>query len=259
MTIEQNIAELVQASNNLTGVVDGKMKEIDKKVKQTQDSLNSWKDSVQAKDINGQALYKSEIDLTGLSSDRYYPVWWQFPNNSAGASFINIVRNYSENRSDEPFGEGVTHLAGLELYIEGIDCRWGGGAQSFVIKRIGQTYRKTVRKAGHGISCIARPVSGNLPLYAAVTDGSVVRCKMFSGCYLRGGLTYHVMSSMSNAPKYSREDSEVSIYSSVASTWEINWKVKSYHKDDEFLGPEYPECRLPYSYHYNKLFAPKNA
>lgn len=32
MTIEQNIAELVQASNNLTGVVDGKIQEIDSKV-----------------------------------------------------------------------------------------------------------------------------------------------------------------------------------------------------------------------------------
>jgi len=34
MTIEQNIAELVQASNNLTGVVDGKVQEIDEKIEQ---------------------------------------------------------------------------------------------------------------------------------------------------------------------------------------------------------------------------------
>jgi len=42
MTIEQNIAELVQASNNLTGVVDGKIQDIDKKVTAAENSVNSF-------------------------------------------------------------------------------------------------------------------------------------------------------------------------------------------------------------------------
>ena len=42
MTIEQNIAELVQASNNLTGVVDGKIQEIDSKVVESKTKVDDF-------------------------------------------------------------------------------------------------------------------------------------------------------------------------------------------------------------------------
>jgi len=42
MPIEQDIAELVQASNNLTGVVDGKVQEIDSKVLDAKQKMNSF-------------------------------------------------------------------------------------------------------------------------------------------------------------------------------------------------------------------------
>ncbi|SGY86608.1 hypothetical protein [Moritella viscosa] len=42
MAIEQDIAELVQASNNLTGVVDGKIQDIDKKVSLAEKTIESY-------------------------------------------------------------------------------------------------------------------------------------------------------------------------------------------------------------------------
>ena len=57
MTIEQNIAELVQASNNLTGVVDGKMKDIDKQVADKKVLIDQYLSNV-VSNINGVDVHK---------------------------------------------------------------------------------------------------------------------------------------------------------------------------------------------------------
>ncbi|MGJ0630218.1 hypothetical protein [Xenorhabdus bovienii] len=104
--------------------------------------------TLSAEDVQGEPRFNTTIDLTGLSSDRYYPVWWQFPPNYSGAnSWLTIHRNYAEDRENKnPFGKDVTHLAGLEVQIEGSDTLWGGDAHYLNIKRINQRYRNTVKR-----------------------------------------------------------------------------------------------------------------
>ncbi|MCP9270289.1 hypothetical protein M5U04_19980, partial [Xenorhabdus sp. XENO-1] len=185
--------------------------------------------------------------------DRYYPVWWRFPSNDHGANpWLTIHRNYAEDRGDKnPFGKDETHLAGLSLQIEGGDVPWGGDAQYLNIKRISQTYRKTVKNIRYGMMSIARPIEGKYPLYGKLKSGDITDCRTLSGCYLRGGLTYHVTSNFSGIHS-SREEGEVEIWKTTDSPneWEIKWTVKSYAIDDPLLGKEYDDTVLPYAYDY---------
>ena len=57
MVIEQSIAELVQASNKLTGVVDGKMKDIDKQVADKKVLIDQYLGNV-VSNINGVDVHK---------------------------------------------------------------------------------------------------------------------------------------------------------------------------------------------------------
>jgi len=257
MSLTQDIANVVQAAESMTATVTGKMAEIDNKVIQAKESFDSWRNSVQAADINGAGLYKSEIDLTGLSTDYFYPVWWIMPSNTGAETQISFSRGYSADSHLEPFGAGVGHIAGLNLQLEGAAYPWSGDANYLTVKRISQTYRKTVRAIQFALKCIARPVNGAVPLYNSYTDGQVVTCSTRSGCYLRGGLKYQVAKNFKDNLWYSREDEEVSVDSRVNTSWEIDWKVKSYHIDDAFLGGDYGETRLAYMLDYDQRYAPK--
>ncbi|CDM88966.1 putative tail fiber protein from lambdoid prophage (modular protein) [Xenorhabdus bovienii] len=205
--------------------------------------------TLNSEDVQGEPRFNQTIDLTGLSSDRYYPVWWRFPLNEHGAnSWLTIHRNYAENRENKnPFGKDVTHLAGLEVQIEGSDTLWGGDAHYLNIKRINQRYRNTVKKIQYGMMSIARSVDGKYPLYYDWKSGDITECRVYSGCYLRGGLTYHVTSNF-NSLDYSRKEDEVEIWHSVSDSdkREIKWTVKSYAIDDPLLGKDYDDTVTPY-------------
>ncbi|WP_339385701.1 hypothetical protein [Xenorhabdus sp. PB30.3] len=206
-------------------------------------------------EIQAEPRFNKTIDLTGLSTNRYYPVWWQFPSNNGANSWLAIHRWYAEDREKEPFGkDGDTHIAGLLLQIEGGDVRWGGDAHYLNIKRVNQTYRKTVRNVRHDMMSIARPIDGKYPLYEKVKPGDIVECRRYSGCYLRGGLTYHVTSNFSGI-HYSRKDDEFEIARNLEpqSNFEIKWMVKSYAIDDPLLGKEYDDNVLPYSHDYKDI------
>jgi len=60
MTIEQNIAELVQASNNLTGVVDGKVQEIDSNILELKTKADNFIDSARG-EISHVLLSRNQI------------------------------------------------------------------------------------------------------------------------------------------------------------------------------------------------------
>ncbi|WP_338804727.1 phage tail protein [Xenorhabdus griffiniae] len=205
--------------------------------------------ALSAEDVQGEPRFNTTIDLTRLSSDRYYPVWWRFPSNDGANSWLTIHRWYAEDREKEPFGKGVTHLAGLSLQIEGGDVPWGGDAHYLNIKRIRQTYRNTVKNIRHGMMCIARPIDGKYPLYQGAKPGDIVTCYTRSGCYLRGGLTYHVTSNFSGI-HYSREEGEIEVDNSLQShnNFEIKWTAKSYAIDDPVLGKDYDDVVTPYAY-----------
>ncbi|PHM55173.1 phage tail protein [Xenorhabdus sp. KK7.4] len=205
-----------------------------------------------AEEIQVEPRFNTTIDLTGLSSDRYYPVWWRFPHNYGGANaWLTLHRTYSEDWEKKPFGEGVTHLAGLQLQIEGSEVAWGGDAQYLNIKRIRQTYRNTVKSIHYRMMSIARPIDDKYPLYEGVKSGDIVQSPVFSGCYLRGGLTYHVTSNFGGI-HYSREEGEIEAHQSIQphNKFEIKWMVKSYAIDDPLLGKEYNDTVLPYGHDY---------
>ncbi|QTL39154.1 phage tail protein [Xenorhabdus budapestensis] len=207
--------------------------------------------TLNAQDVQGEPRFNMTIDLTGLSTDRYYPVWWRFPSNDGANPWLTIHRWYAEDREKDLFSKGEVHIAGLLLQIEGGDVPWGGDAKYLNIKRIHQRYRKTVKNICYGMMSIARPIDGKYPLYEKVKSGDIVYCKRFSGCYLRGGLTYHVTSNFSDI-HYSRKDDEVEISSALEpqSNFEMKWVVKSYAIDDPLLGKDYDDTVLPYAHDY---------
>ncbi|KER01191.1 tail fiber protein [Photorhabdus temperata] len=211
-----------------------------------------------AADIQAEPRHTTTIDLTGLSTERYYPVWWCHPPNIGANSWLTLHRYYPYDAEKKPFGEGVTHVAGLLVQMEGGDTPWGGDAHYLNIKRINQTYRKTVRAIRHGMISIARPVDGKYPLYGNVKSGEIVGCYVYSGCYLRGGLTYFVTSNFQPI-HYSREEGEVEMsrWSDTSINREITWMVKSFAASDTSLGEEYADATIPYSLEYDSRYQKK--
>lgn len=247
------------ASQALSQEVAGKMGQIDTQVAQKIAELNTWKSGLKADQIEGVARYAKIIDLTGLPTDYFFPVWWTFPGNNHGGGEISITRDYSENGgAANPFQDGSpNHIAGLLLQLEGGTVPWGGDSQYLHIKRLGQTYRETLRNLRYAMLCIARAVDSSKPLYGGVLNGQITSCSMASGCYLRGGLTYHALTNWPSNLTYSRELGEVEITRSVQSTFEIKWVAKAYPISDAILGTQYPDKVVAYQHDNDGLYAAK--
>lgn len=259
MGIETTITKVVDACNTLTETVTNQITKIDARVASASSQFEAWRNSVQAKDINGRALYSQEIDLTGLPTDTLYPVWWTMPGNESGETEITISRIYSRDAGSSPFGQGVVHIAGLNLQMEGCGHIWNGDGNFLAVKRISQTYRETVRGVSFGMICIARHVTGVRPLYLGLKDGQIIESSIHSGVYLRGGLGYTVTKSFPGAVAYSRMDSEFAMGESTQGDWEIRWCVRPYRlaEADAILGPTLPEKRLAYSLDNDNIYAKK--
>ncbi|AWK13470.1 phage tail protein [Candidatus Fukatsuia symbiotica] len=235
--------------------------------------LDNWQKTVKAKDLDGEPRYTTTIDFTGLSTERYYPVWWQNPANAGANSWLTIHRPYHYDGHKNPFGAGVTHLAGLLVQLEGGDCGWGGDAHYLTIKRLHQSYRKTVKAIRFRMLSVVRPVDGNYPLHTGYTAGAVADCPTRSGCYLRGGLTYFVTSNFGGIFS-SREEGKVemsrhttagggktktkvedAVHIGVA--FEVRYMAKSFAASDPNLGDDYEDATLPYSLDYDKRYEAK--
>ena len=246
------------ASTQLSDDVKGTIGQINATVAAKMKQLDDWKESATADKMKGVARYKHIIDLTGISSDYFFPVWWTMPTNEHGGAEIDITRWYGRDRHLTPFGDGVTHLAGLLLQLEGNENGWGGGGKYLQIKRISQTYRETVRKIRFSMSCIARPVDGSKPMYLNTKPGQVVGCPRLSGCYLRGGLTYIALTNWNTDIHFSKEVGETEMTRCSVKNWEIKWVAKAYALDDPFLGERYAETRNAYQHTNKDLYEPKS-
>lgn len=246
------------ASKQLSDDVKGKMGQINATVAAKVKQLDAWKESATADKMKGVARYVHIIDLTEASVDYFFPVWWKMLTNEHGGCEIEITRHYNRDSALQPFGAGVVHIAGLLLQLEGSDAGWGGDAQYLQIKRISQTYRETVKKIGHRMTCIARPIKGAKPLYVGVKSGDIVGCPRQSGCYLRGGLKYVVVTNWDTDVNFSKEVGEVEMDHFTQSSFEIMWAVKAYALDDSFLGERYAETRNAHQYTNKQLFEPKS-
>ncbi|QCG64516.2 hypothetical protein [Pseudomonas veronii] len=259
MGIETTITKVVDACNKLTETVTNQIGKIDARVDAASNQFTAWRNSVQAKDINGRALYKQEIDLTGLSTDVFYPVWWTMPGNEAGETEITISRYFSRDSQKAPFGEGVVHIAGLSLQLEGIGYIWSGDSNFMAVKRISQTYRETVRGISFGMICTARAVTGLRPMYLGLTAGQLTNSPQFSGVYLRGGLSYSITKTFDYPINFSKVDSEVSMADNVTADWEVRWSVKPYSmaQADAVIGKVYQNKSLAYSYDNDARYTSK--
>jgi len=103
MGIETTITKVVDACNKLTETVTNQIGKIDARVDAASNQFTAWRNSVQARIINGRSLYSQEIDLTGLPTDTFYPVWWTMPGNDSGETEITISRIYSRDAGSAPF------------------------------------------------------------------------------------------------------------------------------------------------------------
>ncbi|MFC6297686.1 phage tail protein [Pseudomonas sp. CCM 7893] len=258
MGIETTITKVVDACNKLTETVTNQIGKIDAQMDVALGQFTAWRGSVQAKDINGRASYSQVIDLTGLSTNIFYPVWWRMPGNEKGISEIVISRNFSQNHELNPFNNNFdTHVAGLNLEMEGCGIPWNGDANFLTTKRISQTYRETVRRAQFGMLSYVRPVTGLKPIWLNQVPGTLVSSPQESGCYLRGGLSYLVTKSFEEPVKYSRSDAEVELSQAVTPEYEISWKVKPFAITATELGETYPESRMAYTLDNDQRYAVK--
>lgn len=229
-------------------------------------AMEIWKNTVEAKDINGVAKYIQVLDLTSSSVDYMYPIWWNMPGNSQGESRLCISRHFSDDSALEPFGAGIVHIAGLQLVLSGVGYPWGGDANYLNLKILQQRYRETVRQVRFGMHCYARKIdpTSSLPIYGGFTDGQIVSSSQWSGCYLRGGLTYRITKSFPAPIQFSIEPGEVAMSIARSAEWEIAWKVKpQIMTDNSILGATKVDVTVPYSdmydVHNDARYAPKPA
>jgi len=244
MSTPTEVAQLITATNNLTQTVIDKRSEITSTVNAKITQLDNWKASLTPAKIAAEPRYVSTIDLTGLSSDRYYPVWWAAVNSKSGIQKIVICRNQSDDAALDPFNTQDGNLAGLFLEIENA-ATLSNGLRYFSVVRLSQVLRKTVRNIRHGMRCAnVLPADGQLSdTYYVQNKINPYRC----GLYLRGGLTYRVISNYHAALDYSRDDGEVEIFASSVFAHKGRWMVRSYDINDPFLGSEYDNFTAPYN------------
>ncbi|MBI6564509.1 phage tail protein [Pseudomonas synxantha] len=259
MGLETTITKVVDACNKLTETVTNQIGKIDARVEAASSQFAAWRNSVQAKDINGRALYKQDIDLTGLSTEVFYPVWWTMPGNEAGETEITVSRVFYRDQEKAPFGQGIYHIAGLNLQLEGVGYIWNGDANFLAIKRISQTYRETVRGVSFGMICTARAITGLKPMYLGLVAGQQTNAPQFSGMYLRGGLSYTITKTFDYPVNYSKLDTEVIMKDDVNADWEVRWAVKPYSltQADAVLGKAFEEKRLAYSHDNDTRYTAK--
>jgi len=247
MSNPSEVAALVTATNNLTQTVIDTRSQITSTVATKIAELDAWKAALGPADIPAEPRYHSVIDLTGLPTDRFYPVWWRANATGYGPQHLSIERYYSDDQALNPFGTGGAHIASLLLEIEMSDYPWGGGANFMQVKRLSQTYRKTVRQIRFRMKGIS---VGPVPGHTQATWANSPDCPSRSGLYLRGGLTYQAFRNQLLQLHYSREHGQVEVYSEVragGAQGSGRWMAQSHDINDEFLGPDYDDFHTPYN------------
>jgi len=196
--------------------------------------------------LSAEPRYKSIIDLTGLSTNKYYPVWWQHSSPQFGVQRIILARNNADDANLDPFGTDNSSIATLFLKIEQTNFYNSLTAPNYLhVKHLSQMTRKTVRNIRHAMRCASiLPADGQL---SNNTWTQAKACPYKSGLYLRGGLTYRFISNLAETLEYSTADTEVEIFASSTFSTKGRWMVKPYDINDPFLGPEYDNFTAPYT------------
>ena len=194
MSLEQQVAALVTASNNLTGEVAGKIGQIDARVATKTAELDQWK-------VDNSPERRLVRDITiGGSKDFFYPVWWSSPAaGNDGPLKLTVCRSYHWNGGpgEQPLNPGIPHQAGLLLEMESSDVSWGGDPKFLEIKRYAATYNQTVANVAFQMLAQQFRIDPAVAGYGGVADGTITGCMLCNGLYLRGGgLTYRFISNL---------------------------------------------------------------
>lgn len=137
MSLEQQVAALVTASNNLTGVVSSKQADIDAKVAAKTAELEAWRQGARST-MTLPFRYGVEV---GGDANTYYPVPITF---SAGEKRGRLVISRDYNAA-HPSSLGTDHVAGLVLDLSVRGALW----HDFCMTRVeyfGFAYHQSVAK-----------------------------------------------------------------------------------------------------------------
>ena len=212
-----------------------------------------------------QSNYTKVIDLTGLSTDYFFPVWWMdqsYLDKTGNRIYVSITRQESDDYLLNAFGE--TYADGTptkQVGAVGFTFETNGNIfsrpSSAMMKVVthGQTYRDLVRLPRYAMKCYfmySNKAGQNYPRDANQQDYQVTSFKGGSGVYLRGGLTYMLSTNhteLLQSVRYSRLRTEVElgyyIISALntqlpgetypANNREMGFYTRGFHKNDPFL------------------------
>ena len=209
-----DLTSATEALNNAANAYNGKISDIDARVATKEVEVDTFLSEAQP-----EHRYVQDITIGG-STDYFYPVWWQFPNQGHSGGFISIARGYDWNSDARPLNADSIHQAGLLLQLEGFDVGWGGDPGFLQIKRFGETYDFLVSHIEHRMYSYYEDTGTN----TSVSDEHKLLATnpRHSGVYLRGGgLTYRIQNNWgANAASYSDSHNRTDILvSDTYGTW----------------------------------------
>ncbi|WP_440055478.1 phage tail protein [Pseudoalteromonas sp. T1lg65] len=233
MALEQDIANLITASDQLTTVVDNKAQQLDQQMAEYGQRITAKEQQVDQfiQDANPETRYVQTITIGG-SKDYLYPVWWRFPSNDFGVGKLTVHRHYSWNggESERPLNSLSGHQAALLLELEGNAYIWNGDSNFLNIKRFHERYNNTASHVDFRLNCYAEKMDPSKEFYGGGEDGSLGpwHCT-YSGLYLRGGgLTYRITKNW-KGDVFFHDGSDMErrdTYSSAQGNWTVRWFVK---------------------------------
>ncbi|OQS37609.1 hypothetical protein B0T45_13880 [Chromobacterium haemolyticum] len=139
MSLESNIAELVQASNALTGTVNGKIVDIDNKVAAKINDLDAWKNGAYSASMLGPNLIKNPLmndydpatlvpvgySYSGCAIQVAHPFTKGFEGPYIATAPIDSVSDSNQATEQNPYWYGV-YNKGPRLARGGLADGWGG-------------------------------------------------------------------------------------------------------------------------------------
>lgn len=172
MSLEQQVANLVEASNNLTGAVNGKIGEIDERMTEAEQEFEQFQSSADDRYMTrtGKSVY------VGGDADKFYPVF--IPAVHAGIANLQISRAVHDDRT---WAGAMTAQFLLQ------NNSWGGYPSFFVMDAYGHAF--------HGAT--GTPADVKTDGFISDYENGVVF--VYGAIFwLRGNHTYRISSSLKN-------------------------------------------------------------
>ncbi|KFA98776.1 hypothetical protein [Vibrio sp. ER1A] len=146
MSLEQQVTALVDASNNLTGAVTGKISEIDQRVDRAENEYNQFKDDIQEYiplplNLFTNAMMRSVeaeghptgFEFVGCTLEAVHPYTKGFEGCYTGTAPSNVAPTPDSANESNPYWYGRYNL-GPRMYRGGLSGGWGGISDGKILK-----------------------------------------------------------------------------------------------------------------------------